>query len=164
MSGWHINLDGDWQRSGFDQTELSDEGIEVGHSERLVAETLLVAVLTYIGGKILDQATDEALTRGIHKLATFARSKKRRLLLELEARDVDPRVKAVFARIEGDGPDDFKAALKALPNLKARSEFLLANSAEYVDEVWYVWSDGDWKFTYLLSEGGNIVEEEPGKD
>jgi hypothetical protein len=164
MNGWHINLDGDWQRLGFDPRQLSDEGLEVGHSERLAAETLLVAVLIYVGGKILDQVTDEALTRGIRKLASFARSKDKRLLLELEAREVDPRVKAVFGRIEGDRPEDFEAALTALPMLKARSEFLLAHSAEYVDEVWYVWSDSEWKFTYLLTEGGAIVDKEPGKE
>lgn len=164
---WNIQLDRSWEREGLDTKGLASEEIEIGLSERFAVETLLIAVLTYVGGKVLDKLTDKAITKGvdatIEKLATFARSREKKLRLELNDSGFDPRVKLLAAQIQSMDASEFKTAIAALPTLRVRVRSLLDAVPEEMTDVWYVWDADakDWAFTYYTTAGGDVIEEEP---
>jgi hypothetical protein len=159
---WELELDNDWKRLGFDPSELESPEIRVTEAERLSAEAALVVGLTAVGTKLLDMALDEAISRSLKKLVAFARSKEKRLVLELKDHRIDERVKVCMATIKGIDQSDFEDALRALPALRGKSDRLLASTdGEFFNEVWYEWLDGRWQFCYALTEGGETVRQDP---
>jgi len=164
MGHWVVHLDKDFEREGFDPQTIAAEDVQVAASERFSATAVVVtAVLTYVGSKLLDHATDETLKRTIGHLVGFARSRDKKLRIEIEEHAFDPRIQVVAGQIESMDSDEFKAALAALPTIGVKGKHLLDHSDEYLESLWYVWQDGDWKFSYAMTEGGEIIEEEPGQ-
>lgn len=156
-----LQLDRDWQREGFNLGELQTDELEIGFSERLTSDPVLMAVLTYIGGQALNLATDGAISRTIDKLLNFARSRNKRLKLHTEQSGVDPRVQTLMANIESASKEEFHQALQALPLLQTHVNHVLSSTPEYITDLWYVWERGDWKFSYYLTEGGEMVDKLP---
>lgn len=162
---WQIRLDGSWEREGFATDSIHEPDVEVGRSERFSVDPVLVVVLTYVGGKLLDKFTDKALDKGIDaalsKLKAFAVSRQRRLRLELLEHDFDPRVRLVAGAIESDDVHQVDLAQRAVPHLRVRVGELLERVDEDLADVWYVWKDGQWIFSYYMTTDGDVVDVEP---
>jgi len=154
MSGWKMHLDEDLLRAGFNEEVFRTEGVEVGYTERLSALATFTIVITYIGGKLLNKATDGALSRPIDKVLEFARSKQARLDLEFEERDLDPRIKVIMARMEDVKRDQFEKALSELKFIAPKAQTILNATKEYIEEIYFVWDGDAWVGTYYLTEGG----------
>lgn len=161
---WKIELDRSWEREGFDPASLASAEIEVSASERFVAEAILIAVLGYVGGRVLDKLTDKGIDATLGELVKFAQSREKRLLIELHETGADPRVRLVAVKIESMKAAEFKTAIAALPRLRVRIDRLLDAAPTDLADVWYVWDEdaGDWTFTYYTTKGGDFVEDEPG--
>ena len=157
MSGWKMHLDGDLLRAGFDQEILRAEGIEVAYSERLSALATFTIIVTYVGGRLLNKATDGALSRPIEKVLEFARSKQARLDLEFEEQDLDPRIKVVMARMEDVKRDQLERALSEMRLIAPKAQAVLDSTKEYIEEIYFVWDGDAWVGTYYLTEGGEPI-------
>jgi len=164
---WKIQLDKDWAREGFDFETVAGDDVEVSASERFSIETALVVVLTYVGSKVLDKLAGRVIDKGIDaaikRLTNFARSKGKKLLLEIEDQKFDPRINLLAVKIESLEPAEFDAALDALPRLRVEATDLVDNITEDVADVWYVWQDNKWTFTNLTTKDGEVIEELPPK-
>lgn len=158
MGHWNINIDRDFVREGFDPASLENEDIVVTRAERLSADVLLTIVLTYVGGKLLDHLFEKSLEAATDKLWDFARSKNKRLRVEIEERDFDPRVQLVAAKIDSMNSDELREALKLLPATKRHSERVLDSAGEDLKDLWYVWEDGRWRFSYYTTASNELIE------
>lgn len=154
---WKIYLDGDWERAGFSPESIEQDGVAIGYSERLSALATLTVVVTYLGGQLLDKATDGALSKSIDRLFDFARSKEARLKIEFEELKLDPRIKVVMARIESVDREELSRAIQELPMVGPTALHLIEATTEFVQEMYFVWDGEKWIGTYYLTEGGEVV-------
>jgi uncharacterized protein YdcH (DUF465 family) len=153
-----LELDRDFEREGFDASVLAQNGLRVAFSERLGAGSFLIAVLVGGGWKVFDAATDHATSKALDKLLEFTRSREKKLKLECEARDVDPRIKTLLGSITTGSREELDRALQALPLLKDEATRIMAKAEDPISELYFVWQEDHWQFTYYLSVGGDIVE------
>jgi hypothetical protein len=151
-------LDRDFEREGFDPEGLEGEGLTVGFSERLGAESWLIAVLIGAGWRTFDAATKNATARALDRLLEFARSRDKKLKLECQAHGIDPRVGMLMASIKTASREEFDAALTAIPVLKDQVTAILLKAADPIRELYFVWQDDHWVFTFYLTVSGDIVE------
>jgi len=155
-----LDLDRDFEREGFDPSALAQDGLRVAFSERLGAGSFLIAVLVGGGWKVFDAATNHATSKALDKLFEFTKSKEKRLKLECEARDVDPRIKMLLGSITTGSRDELDRALEALPALKDAAARILSKAEDPINEIYFVWQEDHWQFTYYLSVAGDIVDSE----
>lgn len=156
--GLKIFIDRDLERAGFNVTDLQSDDVSVAYTERLSAVATLTVVITYLGGRLLNKATDGALARPIDTLLNFARSKEARLRIEFEERNFDPRIKIIMARIESVDRHEFQKALEDLPSIGPRANHLLTQTPEYISEMYFAWNGEQWVGTYYLTEGGDPID------
>ncbi len=163
MSEWRLNIDQDFIRLGLNPEELETDGITVERAERLSATAAaLTVVVTLVGGKILEYITEESIKAAFKRLMAFARGKERRLRIEIEDKQFDPRIKLLAARLETMDDNELDLAIKSLPTVRRQSERLLDSVDENLNDAWYVWNDGRWTFSYYTSESGELVDDLEG--
>lgn len=161
MAEFKIFVDRDLVRAGFDLESIRFDDVEVAESERLSAVATFVIVVSYIGGRALDKITDGALSKPLDKVLEFTRSRSHRLRLEIENRALDPRIHVVVARLEGIERSEFDRALASIKFIESKAKTILSITDEYIKELYFVWQDDDWLFTYYITEGGEVVQEQP---
>lgn len=158
MGHWSVCIDRDFVRQGFELDSLKDEGVAVVESERLSAEMVLIAVLSYVGGKVLDHIFEKSLEVATGKLLGFARGKDRKLRVEIEERNFDPRVKLLAFKIDLMDAEELRDAIGRLDSVKRHSERVLDSAGEDLNDLWYVWKDGGWRFSYYSTASNEVVD------
>jgi hypothetical protein len=152
-------IDRDLERAGFDVSTIVTEGIDVGFSERLGADPWFMVVLAGVGWKTLDAITRQAASRAVDRLIAFAKSREKQLKVECEARNVDPRVELVMASITTASQDEFSRALRLIPSISSQIQSILGSTSDSIRDIYFVWQDGLWGFSYYINDSGDIIEE-----
>jgi hypothetical protein len=160
--GVRLLLDRDFQREGFNPEGLEGEGLTVGFSERLGADPWLIALLVGTGWRTLDALTKNATSRAIDRLLDFSRSRDKKLKFECEARNIDTRVEILMTSIETMSRAEFDTAVRALPALKDQANAVLLKADDPIRELYFVWQDGRWEFSYYISVSGDVIDELAG--
>lgn len=159
VDGVRLLLDRDFERAGFDPSGLEGEGLTIGFSQRLGADPWFIAVLIGVGWRTFDAVTKQATSRAIDRLLEFARSRNKRLKLECQAHQIDPRVETLMGSLETASREEFDAAIRTLPILRDRVNAIIAEAEDPIRELYFVWQYDHWEFTYYISISGDIVEK-----
>lgn len=151
-------LDRDFEREGFDPNGIEGEGLTVGFSERLGADSWLIAVLVGAGWRTFDAVTRNSTSRAIDRLLEFTRSREKKLKLECQAHGIDPRVEMLMTSIKTASREEFDAAIKALPVLKDQLAQIISKADDPIREIYFVWRDDRWSFSFYLTVSGDMRE------